>query len=78
MGVDVRRTATNPTLPLFTDPTAALSSLVCAVCGAHGVTIVAMARNQNGAWERGFCGPDCAHKQGWPWLVSETQRRSNQ
>ena len=69
----MRRTTANP---LALGPLGApidLAALTCRLCGAAGITIVAMGRNENGAIERVWCGPVCARIQGWPFLVSERQ-----
>jgi hypothetical protein len=39
------------------------------------VRIVQLGLTTNGAMERGWCSPEHAALDGWPWLTSETGRR---
>lgn len=56
-------------LPVHADPS--LADLPCRVCGALGVTVIALGTNGSGAVEKLWCGIPCARTQGWPWLVSK-------
>lgn len=55
-------------LPIEVAPT--LADLPCRVCGALGVTVIALGANGSGAVEKLWCGIPCAQTQGWPWLTS--------
>ena len=51
-----------------------LAALRCRRCGQAGVAVVAMHFGERGAAEWTWCGPDCAARDGWPWLTGEQQR----
>lgn len=54
------------------DGAPSLAETCCRRCGAMGVTVVALGRNDNGAIERVWCGTGCAVLDGWPFLRSES------
>lgn len=68
----MRRTQSRQlSLPLLIDAPISLAALSCEACGTLGVTVIAIGRDGNGAYERCWCATDCARTAGWPWLASE-------
>lgn len=65
----MRRTSSHKLLAGSVEAPVRLAELPCCRCGARGVTIVVMGRDDGGAHERAWCGPACARTDGWPALA---------